>query len=235
MSYILDALKKADAQRQRESMPGLHAKPVRIVFARAAAPPAWGYWPWLIAAILALLTALWWGDSKPPPHDTPAPASVVTTPAIPATPVPVPTAKLPVAAAPAPASSVSPETNRVEAPAQTPPARTTARTAGPPRPARAQEQPRATPRPLPAAANANANASAPPAPAEPPAGVAPPDAPKLQVSGSSYSENPAYRMLILNGRLYREGEEVAPDLLLEQIRPKSAQLKYKGQRYSISY
>jgi general secretion pathway protein B len=227
MSYILDALKKADAQRQRESMPGLHAKPVRIVFARAATPPAWGYWPWLIAAVLGLMAALWWGFGKPQPQVTAAPASVANAPAIPAPPVPVVT----VPVAPAPLVSESPGTDAVRAPAPSAPARTGPRAASPPRHARTKEQPRATPRPSPSASSAGA----PPAPAEPPTGAAPPDAPRLQVSGSSYSENPAYRMLILNGHMYREGEEVAPDLLLEQIKPKSAQLKYKGQRYWINY
>ena len=229
MSYILDALKKADAQRQRESMPGLHAKPVRIVFARAAIPPAWGYWPWLIAAILGLLAALWWGYGKHPSHDSPAAPHVVTPATIPAAPIPAPAATPPVP--PAAAGNESADPQRVETPTHTAPARTSPRTASPPRPAKAQEQPRAAPRPSPAASKAGAPA----APAEAPAGAPPPDAPKLQVSGSSYSENPAYRMLILNGRMYREGEEVAPDLLLEQIKPKSAQLKYKGQRYWINY
>ena len=59
--------------------------------------------------------------------------------------------------------------------------------------------------------------------------------PKLVISGSTYSENPAYRMVIINGQVFREGDKVATDLNLEQIRPKSAVLNYKGQLYQLAY
>ena len=70
-------------------------------------------------------------------------------------------------------------------------------------------------------------------------GELPPDVrqalPKLVVSGATYSDNPAWRMLIINGQVFREGEKPAADLQLEQIRPKSAVLNYKGQRYLMAY
>ena len=50
-----------------------------------------------------------------------------------------------------------------------------------------------------------------------------------------HSANPANRMLILNGQVFHEGDQVTPDLVLEQIKLKSAVLVYKGQRYSINY
>ncbi|MCR5881861.1 general secretion pathway protein GspB [Rhizobacter sp. J219] len=59
--------------------------------------------------------------------------------------------------------------------------------------------------------------------------------PALSVSGASYSKNPASRMLILNGQVFREGDKVANDLVLEQIRLKSAVLSYRGRRYSVSF
>lgn len=59
--------------------------------------------------------------------------------------------------------------------------------------------------------------------------------PPLVISGSTYSDNPAYRMLIINGQVYREGDFPTPDLKLEQIRPKSALLHYKGSTYLLPY
>jgi general secretion pathway protein B len=59
--------------------------------------------------------------------------------------------------------------------------------------------------------------------------------PQLAVSGASYSKNAASRMLILNGQVFREGDKVASDLVLVQIRLKSAVLSYKGQRFGISF
>lgn len=60
-------------------------------------------------------------------------------------------------------------------------------------------------------------------------------APKLLVSGSTFSDNPAYRMLILNGQVYREGDSLGSDLRLDQIRLKAAVVSYQGQQYSLVY
>ena len=59
--------------------------------------------------------------------------------------------------------------------------------------------------------------------------------PKIVISGSTYADNPAYRMLIINGQVFREGDTLAPGLVLEQIKLKSAVLKVKGLRYGISF
>ena len=51
--------------------------------------------------------------------------------------------------------------------------------------------------------------------------------------GSIYSSNPANRSLIIDGRLYREGEQVTPDVKLETIKPKGAVLLFRGYRYTL--
>jgi general secretion pathway protein B len=61
------------------------------------------------------------------------------------------------------------------------------------------------------------------------------DLPPLAVGGSVYSAQPEARMLILNGRVFREGDAVAPDLVLEQIRQRSAVLRWRDQRFSLPY
>ena len=67
----------------------------------------------------------------------------------------------------------------------------------------------------------------------------PPDAraqlPAVAVSGSTYSKDPTMRMLIVNGKVMQEGQEVAPGLKLEHIGPRSAVLNHQGLRYSIGY
>ncbi|MBC7994113.1 MAG: general secretion pathway protein GspB, partial [Rhizobacter sp.] len=59
--------------------------------------------------------------------------------------------------------------------------------------------------------------------------------PQLVIGGAMYSQTPANRMLILNGQVFHEGDKVAGELMLEQIRLKSAVLAYKGYRYNINY
>lgn len=59
--------------------------------------------------------------------------------------------------------------------------------------------------------------------------------PSLQVGGSVYSDDPGSRLLILNGQLFHERDQIQTGLVLEQIRAKSAILNFKGYRYQISY
>ena len=61
------------------------------------------------------------------------------------------------------------------------------------------------------------------------------DLPKLAVTGSVYSSNPAQRMLVLNGQVMQEGGSPGGDVVLEQIRPKSAVLRFRGYRYSLDF
>ena len=100
MSYILDALKKADAEREREGVPTLHTQHGATAEpAPAASPPSAGM-PWAlggVAAGLVLLVGLWWMQ---PRSDTAAALSE---------PAPTPMAQLPVQAAP-PAAPPLPQT-----------------------------------------------------------------------------------------------------------------------------
>ncbi|MFT4242177.1 MAG: general secretion pathway protein GspB, partial [Acidovorax sp.] len=91
-------------------------------------------------------------------------------------------------------------------------------------------------------------AAAPPAPrasaAAPAPGVAPsqadlPDAvraqlPALKISGATHSNNPAYRMAIVNGQVLHEGDEAAPGLRLERIEPGRTVWSFQGLRYAVA-
>ena len=55
----------------------------------------------------------------------------------------------------------------------------------------------------------------------------------LSPGGSIYAEQPAARMVILNGQVFREGDTLAADLRVEQIRPRSVVLGLRGQRFEL--
>ena len=60
-------------------------------------------------------------------------------------------------------------------------------------------------------------------------------APKLLVSGSTYSDNPAWRILIVNGQLFREGESPATGIKIEKIGVRAAVLQYEGSSFLLKY
>ncbi|MDB5839847.1 MAG: hypothetical protein JWQ23_1799, partial [Herminiimonas sp.] len=59
--------------------------------------------------------------------------------------------------------------------------------------------------------------------------------PALTINGYIYASNPADRSVLINNRLLREGEQVAPGLTLERMQPREAIMNYRGYRYRLSY
>ena len=59
--------------------------------------------------------------------------------------------------------------------------------------------------------------------------------PQLAFGGSVYSDVAAQRMVIFNGQVLREGDAVTDELLLEQIRPRSAVMRLRGQRFEVTF
>ena len=226
MSYILEALKKADADREREraGVPDLRAQ------LDAAAPDADAVgrsakWPWAVA-VTALLVAAgawqWFGDDAPPPRETVAPAAV-------AAPTPVPAAVPP--AGPAPVAPAQPASaTAMPAPAVPAPARAPAQITA--RPAAAAPRPVPAPKPVsPASATTDAKLYA--------LAELPPDVraqlPALAVGGSVYSPAAASRIVILNGQVFREGDQPVDGLSVEQIRLKSTVLAFRGYRIELKH
>jgi general secretion pathway protein B len=172
-----------------------------------------------LVLLLAVLAWQFVGGRAPEPVLASAPPALAVTPPAVAPPPPV-------AAQPTPPPTAAPAPVTVDPPAAAlPPARP------------AQRQP---PRVVSKKALAPASAPA----AEPEAPVMAyeqlPDnirreLPQLVIGGAMYSKTPASRMLILNGQVFHEGDKVAGELVLEQIRLKSAVLAYKGYRYGINY
>jgi general secretion pathway protein B len=245
MSYILDALRKADAQRERDPARGIHAQP--FAAAGAGAPvrhaKAW-LWLGIAAAALALVGASWWFSRPAVPGVVLAPGAAV--PALPAAPQGSP---MPVRNAfPSPAVTVMPPAPASVAPMASPaPAAPTLKVQRPPLPppVAVATGPVAGAAP-PSTPVAAAPAAAAPAPAPAPAAgrvltlaELPPEIqrelPKLVISGGVYSDNPAQRLLIVNGQVLNEGAEPAAGVVLEQIRARTAVWRFRGYRYSVTY
>jgi general secretion pathway protein B len=211
LSYILDALKKADAERERAAVPGLHAHPQDGL----ASSERRLLWPVLAVAAIALLgAALVYlllserGVRTPPlvataqPQPVPAPA-----PAPAAAPAPSVAEPPPVVAEPLPTPVV------VRPPPAPPPA------------------PTATPAPAPATAAAPARV---PALAE----LAPElraGLPALSIGGAVYSPTPSARLLFVNGQVLREGDAMADGVKVEAIGAASSVLSVRGQRFEVKH
>ncbi|MGE0098602.1 MAG: general secretion pathway protein GspB [Hydrogenophaga sp.] len=222
MSYILDALQRADAERERGHVPGLNSQRVPPASRKPVQTRRWRPWHVVLAVGMGLcvVLALWWWQ---PPSVESMPTAPIAPPA-PTSQEPAPTVinPPPVAARPEP---VLPILAPPRAEPVAPPKNATA-TAKAPAPA--------------------ANASTAQGPAEP-ASTAPvrsfaelsPEAraqlPAVNVSGATYSKDAAVRMLIVNGKVVQEGQEIAPGLRLETIGQRSAVLNHQGLRYSIGY
>ncbi|MBT9457530.1 MAG: general secretion pathway protein GspB [Burkholderiaceae bacterium] len=205
MSYILDALRRAESERERGTVPTLSANPAAAdladddVAVRRARPWVWAGALLLLALLGATAAYRLLRDDAVPPAPPPAP----------------PVQSQPMAAPPRPPA--------VQGAAVAPP------------PVEAKPAPEAKPRvpPRPPASTAVVERSLPMA-----SGL-PEDLrrqlPPLVAGGAMYSESAAHRILIVNGQLFREGDKIAPELVLEQIRHRGAVLSFKGQRFRISY
>ena len=212
MSYILEALKKSQAERQLGSAPTLLAVPVGAAPASDTArrPPAWSA---LFAVAVALALLGWWFQS---PAVAPVARSQVQLAAVPA---PLPAA-LP-AAAPAAAPAVAAPPPLAVVPSSVP-------------------LPKPKPKPAPAPTPIPTSPAAAPEEEKLPSLRDLPEpiqhaVPSLVFGGYMYSNNPADRLLLIDKALRHEGEEVAPGLVLEKLLPKAAIMNYKGYRYRVPY
>lgn len=237
MSYILDALRRADAERERGAVPNIHAQPLQGPSNDGDATRATPPWLWIALALLgaAVIALAWKLFAGEPPRQQVAAA-------------PMPSASAPAMPAPAPAAAQAAQA----ASAPPPPAPLQPVQALPITPAAPASRAAAAPAKAPASkAATRADAAAAPAtamPASAPASAAeriyavaelPEDVrrnlPALPIGGAMYSKNAADRMLIVGGQILHEGDTIAPELKLEQIRLKSAVFRFRAYRYEVSY
>ena len=217
MSYILDALKKADRERDLGEVPDLET-----AHWRARRHPRPQLWVWIVGALLVfngllIIYVLLDRDSG----DVPPVADISRSESTPTERKPV----MPLSRAPDDAEL--PATTRPRVPVR-PPVRQPPRQA-PPVPSRVQ-----TP-------------ATPPASQPPQASTSEFDLPEWRElslefrSGLSlpridvhvYAEDPARRFIMADLKKYREGETLANGAVLEKIHPGSIQLNYRGTRFRV--
>lgn len=245
MSYILEALKKAQAERQLGNAPSIHApQPVQVNAAAGGASA--NRRPLLIglgAGALVVLAgaALMWHRAPAPEGQKLAQAMAPATPSPPHAPAaagaasatlavhapdisPPPVAPhvaaphaVPVAPAPLPSTRAGADTRVARGAGAPVPAAVQPQMAPPP----AQRQPAAPEDSLPYAQQLPEQIRS--------------QIPHVAFGGYMYSANPADRLLLVDNALRHEGEEVAPGLVLEKLMPKAAVMNFRGIRYRVAY
>lgn len=236
MSYILDALRKSDQQRRRGAAPTLLTGQ-----ATAAAPkqPALLVYALLAAVLLGAGMGIGW--LRPWQTEQAAPAAAQSEESVRQS-VPV---RPEIATAPAPAVAPAPVAAPAPAPVRAPaavpvPAHASVKSQSP-----ASVGTEAPGKPQDEVAAVSSKATAVP---QQPSGTAAADSataknvismaelplalqqelPAMTISFHAYSGNPKDRLVGIDNRMLREGDEVAPGLKLEQITPEGMILGYKG-------
>ncbi|WP_028100528.1 general secretion pathway protein GspB [Pseudoduganella violaceinigra] len=262
MSYILEALKKAQAERQIGSTPTIHAPTL------ASAPVAQGAGSkrTLVMVSMALMVAVIGGlatmlvRQQQAASQAPAVAATDQAAAAAAAPAAVPAAAVAPAAAPVAAAVGAPPSaapvGQLPAPRPVAPPPAAVSQAAAPQTVRQPPVPAMQEKPASQIAEAQQQ------PAAKPAGVAPRAAdsaaaapapveelvqslrdlpepiqraiPQITLGGYMYSKNPADRLLLIDKVLRREGEEVAPGLVLDKLQPKQAIFSFRGYRYRVA-
>ncbi len=229
MSFILDALKKAEQERRLGHRPAF--EPVRVE--RPRARPR--VWPWTqvlgggLVVLLAGAGTITLLRSGPigvgsPVHAPPVADEGEVRAGAAALPAVIPRSED--LSAPRRAAAAPPGT-RPRAPAthSGPPV-----ASAPPRQG-ASPLPVETARRSPGDATPSGTAAAKAGPAGPGSGEA---IPRMKLQVHVYSESPAARMVFINGRKYVEGEKVEDKYLLERISEDGATLTHQGQRVHLA-
>ncbi len=231
MSYILDALERAQAQREQGAVPGLHTPTLD----KRAPRPFGGMAMALGVAALVLvgLAAGWWLQADTP-NAVPQPLPTAATPATATVLSAAPVAMAPPAAT-APVSLPSRITPVTTVAPMPPESQTT-----PPSPASAS---RSTAPRTPVAQTPSRVTSSPPAPAvadtPPNLDALPPDLraqiPALRITGAVQAQDPRNSLLLVNGQVLSPGAELAPNLVLERVDAHSAVLRYTDTRFRVAF
>lgn len=230
MSYVLEALKKAQAQREQGTVPSIHSVQVPLVAVHDKARTNLKPVLWAIAVLLLALVALlvWRMDMSLPAKLDTVPVVVQAAPAL-AAPVHVPVQvpiQVPAAAAqPTPASAMAPVAESLPSgDVQVPVSAKDERAA-------ATKKERA---PRKEAAKKSAETSRVYLVPELPEAIRR-ELPTLAISGGSYSSNPAQRLIIVNNQVFTEGSEPVPGVRVQRIEPAAAVLSFQGYLYRLGY
>ena len=226
MSFILDALRKSEIERQRQSGPSMAEFPIAREDRRM---------PIALIAIVVLLAVNVGVLLFFLLRDKSAPAAAATQVAV-AAPASMTSAPPPGATAPALAPATPETISPLEAQAagsddyseSTPPIYGTQQSTLPP------DAPDPTLLPEPAApAHPGVVYGQAPTAEDASAVTAATGLPELTVDLHIYSENPAKRAVFINGRRYGQGDRIAEGPVVEQITREGAMLSYRGRRFLL--
>ncbi len=257
MSYILDALKKADRERSLAKVPSLTTVqvPVHVPGGRAAVwiaaialtgggLAAWFLWPSPVRLPVAPrgpgasveapapVESLTLERTPSPPVSpvVPGPRATTSLPVVPPAPLPSEATRLPQPEVPVTSRQIRPHTRQPSKASPLPPEPTA--------PVPIPQTP--VPAPAPQRPETSAQSERAPAPPAPVPMVAPPATPtqttlreasaKLTLDVFVYTDVEADRMVIIGGRRYVKGQLVDGLYLLEDITPEGAVLSYQGER-----
>ena len=244
MSFILDALKKSENDRQRQASPALFE--VKVAAPRRRFP----LWAAGLAVLLGvnMLVLVWVLMRHPaetpmqaaaPPAAAPAPVvasntqpGMVTVPATVTLPT---TVNIPVSAAPSVNVGSAPAEPGVVGPSSTPPLAEepqlqTREPSIPPDYDARDYRPAITPAQAGAIAAARRNGELPSRDEFLANGGQLPD---LRLDLHSYAPNPALRFVFINMRKLREGESLPEGVRVEQITPTGVELSYRGKQFTL--
>ena len=59
--------------------------------------------------------------------------------------------------------------------------------------------------------------------------------PALAITGAVYAQTPAQRLLLVNNQVLNQGSLAAPELTLEEIRPRSSVFNFRGTRFRLAH
>jgi len=232
MSFILDALKKSESDRQRQSSPALFE-------VKVAAPrrrfPLWGI---AVAALLAINIAflIWYGLRSPtapaPVANSPAPASQAAAGMVT---VPATATYIPANAAPTVTLGSNVPDAGVVAPSHAPPlveepVLSSQESSVPPDYDARDYQPAITPAQANATAAARRSGSLPSRDEVLAQGTQLPD---LRLDLHVYDADPAKRFVFINMRRLREGEALPEGVRVDEITQTGARLSYRGSQFVL--
>jgi general secretion pathway protein B len=254
MSYILDALKRAESERQLGSVPNVYREPLPIAKSEAVLPLWRQPGSWIATGLLvaAAIAGVWTQTSQ---HEAPRAAPDAAQKITSQNPVPEAVAQAPLAAHDA-KGAIRPPVKKKEAGEEVRAVKKVM-AAAPKEKRTAPEKPLVTAAKVPPAKSAvnpepaqrsTAQEKAPNAALVQPQNVVTEAVllrdlpehirrgiPSISVGGYIYSPNPAARSMLLNNRLVREGDQLASGLTLERMMLKEAVLNYQGQRFRLPY
>jgi general secretion pathway protein B len=210
MSLILDALRKAESERQRGAVPGLHGVTAPPAPEPAASSRSRGLTPLRVAlgALVLVMGAALVGWLARPSAGPSLPVAAAPSMAPSALPAAAP-APLPLVVSAPPVLPAEPPA--VAAPLPPAPTAATASPPPPPPPPAASRAPIVT--------QVRRLADLPPEQRR--------ELPALAVSGSVWSEQPGARFVVLDGQVLREGDRLAAGLVLVKLAPRSATLRWR--------